>query len=151
MKKFKYQFETVLNVKEKKEEQLKRELMHLQALKLKQEQILQQIKEERTKANSQKNRENEAGLNISTLIYYEQYVNSLRLEIENTNEKIKELMEQAENKRKEVVEASKVKKILEKLKSKDLNEFNRIIIAHEQKELDEAAVNKFNRKEQKSY
>ena len=47
MKKFQFKFETVLKVKEKKEEALKHELMKLQALKIEQEQLLSRIDDEK--------------------------------------------------------------------------------------------------------
>lgn len=149
MKKFQFKFETVLKVKEKKEEQLKRELFKLNALQYEQHQILEKIREEKTKTTHDKSFESVT--DIQSLIYFEQYLNLLRKQIDDTNKRIKELQDQINTKRDEVVQASKEKKTFERLKTHHLNEYNKIIISNEQKVLDEIAVNKYNRKEQHNY
>jgi len=151
MKKFQFKFETVLKVKERKEEQLKRELMYIQKLKIEQEQILEKIGAERKKMHEQKGREKQGGTDISTLIYYEAYLNSLRAQIARTEKRIKEFTEKADEKRVEVVEASREKKIFENLKDRHFSVFKKAVLSNEQKQLDEMAVNKYNRKEQHNY
>lgn len=151
MKKFKFRFETVLKVKEKKEEQLKREFMQLIALKIRQENLLKEIEKEKQKMAKEKFNEKQSGTDIQTLIYYEEYCNLLRKEISLTEKKIKELQEKADIKREELIEASKQKKIFEKLKQSDFNEFKALLLKNEQQILDEIAINKFNRGEQKNY
>ncbi|MCE5300216.1 MAG: flagellar export protein FliJ [Spirochaetia bacterium] len=151
MKKFRFKLETVLNVKEQKEELLKTELLKLQAQKIEQEQMLKEIKEKRAYFSRQKSDESKGITDIQSLIYFEQYISSLLIKIDNTKNKIKELEKQADIKRVEVVEASREKKVFEKLKKKEFEEFEKAILYNEQKVLDEIAVNKFNRKEQHSY
>ncbi len=151
MKKFRFKLETVLNVKEKREEQLKHELMRLQALKIQQEQLLKEIKEKRSYISGEKSHNKENGVDIQSLIYYEQYLGVLLHQIDLTKKNIKDFEKKADDKREEVVEASREKKVFEKLKERQFDEFKRMIIYNEQKVLDEAAVSKFNRKEQKSY
>jgi|ERR1035437_2124934 flagellar FliJ protein len=151
MKKFIFKLETVLNVKERREEQLKHELMKLQALKIREEQLLGEVKEKRTYISRQKSDENKKGTDIQNLIHFEQYLGVLLKKIDDTQKSIKVLEEKADIKRVEVVEASREKKVFEKLKEKQFGEFQRIVIQNEQKVLDEMAVTRFNRKEQKSY
>lgn len=151
MKKFIFKLETVLNVKERREEQLKHELMKLQALKIQEEQLLGEVKEKRAYISRQKSDENKQGTDIQNLIYFEQYLGVLLKKIDDTKKSIKVLEEKADIKRVEVVEASREKKVFEKLKEKQFGEFQRIVIQNEQKVLDEMAVTRFNRKEQKSY
>ncbi len=151
MKKFKFRFDTVLRVKEKKEEQLKREFMQIIALKIQQENLLKEIEKEKKNIIKEKYDEKQTGTDIQTLIYYEEYCNFLRKEINLTEKKIKELQEKADMKREELIEASKQKKIFERLKQSDFQKFKAIVLKNEQQVLDEAAVNKYNRGEQKSY
>lgn len=151
MKKFQFKLETVLKVKEKKEEQLKRELMKLQAMKIEQEQILKLIEQEKNGAMKDKAREKGAGTDIMSIVLFEKYLNSLRLQISITEKNIKELENLSDEKRTEVVEASREKKIFEKLKEKHRDIFNKIVENNEQKQLDEIAVSKYNRKEQHNY
>lgn len=151
MKKFQFKLETVLNVKERREEQLKHELMKLQALKIQEEQLLAEVKEKRAHISKQKSDENKKGTDIQSLIHFEQYLGVLLKKIDDTKKSIKVLGEKADIKREEVVEASREKKVFEKLKEKQYAEFQRVVIQNEQKMLDEMAVAKFNRKEQRSY
>jgi flagellar protein FliJ len=151
MKKFKFKLETVLNVKERKEELLRHELMKLQALKLQEEQLLEEVKQQRIKISQEKAVENKKGTDIQSLRYFEQYLSVLLKKIDDTKKSIKALEKKADKKREEVVEASREKKVFEKLKEKQFDEFKRLVVQNEQKALDEMAVSKFNRKEQKSY
>ena len=151
MKKFKFKLETVLNVKEKKEEQLKHELLKLQALRIQEEQLLAEAKEKRAYISMEKSNENKKGTDIQSLIHFEQYLGVLLRKIDDTKKNIKVLEKKADIKREEVVEASREKKVFEKLKEKQFGEFLKVVNENEQKVLDEMAVSKFNRKEQKSY
>jgi flagellar FliJ protein len=151
MKKFRFKFETVLNVKEKKEEALKRELMKLQALKIEQEQLLARIDEEKKSMAHAKGAEKVHGTNIQQLRYFEQYISVLRRQMDLTNKKIEELEGKVTDKRHEVVEASKEKKTFERLKDKHYTGFKKMVIDNEQKQLDEMAISKYNRKEQHNY
>lgn len=151
MKKFKFKLETVLNVKERKEEQLKHELMQIQALKIREEQLLSEVKEKRAYISMEKSDENKKGTDIQNLVNFEQYLGVLLKKIDDTQNSIKVLEKKADIKRVEVVEASRQKKVFEKLKEKQFGEFQKVVIQNEQKVLDEMAVSKFNRKEQKSY
>lgn len=151
MKKFSFKFETVLRVKEKKEEELKRALMRLQALRIEQEQLLEKIDNEKRRVYGAKAAEKQGGVDIMSLVNYEAYLNNLRRKISAAEKKIKELEKKADDKRVEVIEASKEKKIFEKLKEKHFSEFKKTIVSNEQKQLDEIAVNKYNRDEQRTY
>lgn len=151
MKKFQFKFQTVLNVKEQKEEALKRELMKLQALKIEQEQLLARIDEEKTSMSRQKGAEKERGTNIEQLRNFEQYISVLRHQMKLTIKKIMELEGRVANKRTEVVEASKEKKTFERLKDRHFTGFKKMVLDNEQKQLDEMAISKFNRKEQHNY
>jgi len=151
MKKFSFSLQTVLSVKERKEEELKRELMKLQALKLEQQLLLAEIENEKRAAYREKFKHHHAGTDISLLRQFEEYISALRAAVTKTENKIKELENKADKKRNEVVEASKEKKILEKLKERDFGEFKKIVLKNEQDVLDEIAISKYNRKEQKSF
>jgi flagellar protein FliJ len=151
MKKFQFKFETVLHVKEKKEEQLKHELMKLQSLKIEQEQLLARINEEKSITAKEKGRENERGTDIQQLQFFEQYLNTLRSQIKTTELRIMDFEEKVDEKRVAVVEASREKKTFERLKGRHFTVFNKMVADNEQKQLDEIAISKYNRKEQHNY
>lgn len=151
MKKFQFKFQTVLKVKEQKEEELKRELMRLQALKLEQQMLLAEIENEKRASHKEKSKHHHSGTDISLLRQFEEYINALRSQVALTEKRIKDLEKKADIKRVEVVEASKEKKVLEKLKDRDFAEFKKVVLKNEQDVLDEIAISKYNRKEQKSF
>jgi len=150
MKKFQFKFETVLKVKENKEQELKKELLKLIALKTEQEMMLNDINLEKKRISQEKLNNKSELLNIQSYIFYENYINSLRRQITSIEKVIKELEKRADDKREEVIEASKEKKIFEKLKERHYENFKKLVIQNEQKVLDEIAIGKFNRKEQRS-
>jgi flagellar FliJ protein len=151
MKKFKFKLETVLNVKERKEEKLKHELLKLHSLRQEQEILLNETKEKRTYITNEKSERSSGSTDIQSLLFYEQYLTRLLRQIDLTKEKIRELEGLADKKRLEVVEASREKKVFEKLKDKQFEVFNKMVLYNEQLVLDEMAVSKFNRKEQHNY
>ena len=77
-------------------------------------------------------------------------MNLLRKNVEITEKKIKDFEKKADIKRVAVVVASKEKKVFEKLKNKQYEQFKVMVLQNEQKTLDEIAVSKYNRKEQRS-
>lgn len=74
------------------------------------------------------------------------YMQKIEEEIELQNELIKRLTAKIETTRLELIEAQKHRKMLEKLKEKDYEKYKEMIKSLEQKELDELAVLKFNKK-----
>jgi flagellar FliJ protein len=148
MKKFQFRLDTVLRVKERKEEKLKHELMHLNAMKQEAENKLSALKLKIIEKNKEKNIEKISMKDISGLLYHEEHYNMLRMQSEDTRLKIIEIGKLVDKKREEVVAASKEKKIFEKLKERDFKLFEKTLLMNEQKQLDEVAISKFNRKEQ---
>jgi flagellar FliJ protein len=151
MKKFRFKLETVLNVKEKREEQLKHELLRLNGLKQEQEKILKETKEKRAYIVNEKRGESVGRTDVQTFLFYDQHIEVLLSKIDNTVAKIGELERRVDKKRSEVVEASREKKVYEKLKEKQFEAFRKMVIFNEQQVLDEVAVSKYNRKEQHNY
>jgi flagellar FliJ protein len=151
MKKFQFRLETVLRVKERKEEKLKHELMHLNAMKQEQEKKLAALKLKIIENNKMKNIEKMSMTDISGLLHHEQHFNLLRMQSEDTRLKILEIGKLIDKKREEVVAASKEKKTFEKLRERDFKIFEKTLLMNEQKQLDEVAISKFNRKEQHTW
>ncbi len=151
MKKFSFRLQTVLNIKEQKEEKLKNELLQINALKAKQELLLREL----DKAKKQKGREKQQcqteGTSIERLVFFEKHIQGLIKKIEDTEKKIQELNKLYDKKRQEVIQATKEKKIFEKLKERDFRLFNKAVSDAEQKSLDEIAISKYNRKEQHNF
>jgi len=151
MKKFSFRLQTVLNVKEQKEEKLKNELLKLNALKAKQEILLRELDAVKKQKGREKQQCQSEGTSIDRLVHFEKHIQSLMAKIDDTEKKIKELERMSDKKREEVVQATKEKKVFEKLKERDFRVFNKAISDAEQKALDEIAISKYNRREQHNY
>jgi len=151
MKKFRFKLQTVLDVKERKEEMLRHELMKLQALKLEQEQLKKKIREEKASAAHEKGRHIGAGCDITRLRQFEEYISALLGQIDRAERQIQKLQAEVSSKRDEVIQDSKETKTFTRLKDRHFDVFKKMVIDNEQKQLDEMAVNKYNRKEQHNY
>ena len=151
MKKFSFRLQTVLNVKEQKEEKLKNDLLRLNALKAKQQLLLKELETTIKQKGKEKQQNQAEGTSIEKLMYYEKHIQHLMHKIDDTEKKIKEIENMSDKKRVEVIQASKEKKVFEKLKERDFRVFNKAISDAEQKALDEIAISKYNRKEQHNY
>lgn len=83
--------------------------------------------------------------NVNELMQQHLYIQTMEEKIEQQNQLIYIKKGQVEEARVELVVAQKDRKIMEKLKEKDHNDYQENINSQEQKELDEMAVLRFNR------
>lgn len=83
--------------------------------------------------------------NVNELMQQHLYVQNIEEKIEEQNNVIYVKKNQVEEARVELVIAQKDRKIMEKLKEKDHNDYKEDMKSMEQKELDEIAVLRFNR------
>lgn len=85
-------------------------------------------------------------LHVDDLSRYVSYVEQVRENEDKQNIIIAQVSEQLENKRKELLEAVKKRKVIEKLKERHAEEYEDAARAFEQKNSDEMAVLKFGRR-----
>lgn len=147
MNRFRFRFESLLKVREAEEEVKKREfgvvLGHLKHEKDQFNRINDSI------ASHDENRENAAEGKVTTprkLFHDFQY--SQRLEREKSEQKktLDSVQEVVEEKRKDVVEATKKKKIFDRLREKDQAEHDHAVLKEEQALIDELSTVRFNNK-----
>lgn len=122
MKKFEFRLNKVLNYKKNIEEMKKQELAKAMRLLLE-----AQIKASQLKRDKSHQIERMTGLlenDIYGRLLYDQYILSLNFHIKKAEELIKERSYLTEQKRNELIEASKSRRIFEKLKEKRLEDFN---------------------------
>ena len=89
-------------------------------------------------------RKQEEGTTISDVFLYLPFIEQLSKDIEKQKKNVLELENDVEQKRLDLVEATKKKKTLEKLKEKGLKAYKEEITKNEQEFLNEVAVNRYN-------
>ncbi|MCM8773675.1 MAG: flagellar export protein FliJ [Candidatus Omnitrophica bacterium] len=150
MPEFKFRLEKVLELRKKKEEERQRELAMLKELLLREEQFLKELKEKDCKMREEISvlqAHNHKPIDIEELIRYTDYLEKLREKIISQIENIKKLIEDTEKKRGELIDASKEKKIMEKLKDNQFKKFKETVDSWERKILDEIGTINYSKEE----
>ncbi|MDH4156005.1 MAG: flagellar export protein FliJ [candidate division Zixibacteria bacterium] len=140
MKKFRYRLQTLLRVKEHIEREKQKEhagalsQVHLQR------QQLSQIGRSKEAALSDQRASMLEQLSVAEMLIYSRYLVKLKKDMLSGSELLKVLQQRAEKKRQALLEATKQKKIYEKLKERQQENFNRDVLRLETKENDEVAI-----------
>lgn len=138
MKAYSFSMEKILNLRETKEKDIIEDMGKIQRKLQVQKDTLNELKEdvENINKNSFKN--------ILDLQYQSLCKSKIREDIDRQTQIINLTNVKLEQTRRELIEAQKDRKVMEKLKEKDQEKYYEKIRYEEQKELDEIAVLKFN-------
>ena len=141
MKKFKYRLETLLKVKTQVEKEKQRQhALTLQKV-YDQKNLLTQIDHTRQE-NMNRQRDYLIGsLSLAEMLIYSRYFLKLKRDTVAGREILIGLEKEEDKKRQDLVQASKERKIYDKLKEKQREKYNAVIELTEKKELDEVATN----------
>jgi len=142
MKKFRFPLETVLDYKQQV----------LDALQVEHGAILAQIRAQETKIeemetayrqlNGEFARRKLEGITIVDAMKYDQYLRAMERQLEDAYKHLELLKQQAEKKRREVVEAKKETSSIEKLREKKLDGYNKAVQKSEEAMIDELVMTK---------
>jgi len=146
---FKFRLEKVLEMRLRKEQEKEKELADLKMLQAREEVFLEQLKEEGKKTKesiSEIQDKTESSLDLKELISYYEYLENIGERISVQIEQIKLVIESIEKKRGELIEASKERKVIEKLKDNQFKKFKQELEQTERKFLDEIGTINHNRK-----
>ena len=141
---YNFNLESVLNHRKLIGENLQKELAILRLSLLDEREKLGKYKESRSKFLEELKRKQEEGTTISDVFLYLPFIEQLSKDIEKQKKNVLELENDVEQKRLDLVEATKKKKTLEKLKEKGLKAYKEEITKNEQEFLNEVAVNRYN-------
>ena len=142
---FRFRFRNVLRFREAKEEQKKQELgIKLNRLKHAEDE-LNGIVNTSKKHDIMMEKSAQGRTSVRTLIYNYFYARFLDKSKSNQEKTVDVAKEDVEAKRIELIEATKKKKILERLKERELEDYNRAIVKEEQTLIDEIATQRFDR------
>jgi flagellar protein FliJ len=150
MKKFAFRLETLLHYRKNLEEKeqavlfqlfsrLQRESNHLQDLQEKHQETLEELTQMRAE-----------GAVYGETSWFYLYLDRLRFEMRRSSERIRQLEQDIQEQKAVLVEASKKKKILDSLKTKEKKAFISAVDKQEQKAVDEIVVIRFPHKQNQS-
>jgi flagellar FliJ protein len=143
MKKFKYRLQALLKAREHIEKE--RQKQHAAALHqvYNQQQTLSRIAQDKQDTLSGQRRVMTGSVSVAELLVYTRHILKLKREILAGRELLNVLQKDEGEKRRFLLEASKERKIYEKLKERQQEQFNYAVEQHATKENDEAALNSF--------
>ena len=143
MKKFRYRLEPILKIRSHTEKQRQKE--HAVALQqvYRQKEQLSEIDRERERTFEFQRSRLQGPFRTHQLLAGSRYLVRLKRDTMTGGELLKGLEREAERKRLQLVEASKQRKIYEKLRERQETKFNQEVEQHERKTLDELAVTTF--------
>lgn len=147
MKGYQFKLQKVLDVRKVKEDLIGARVAelekiietqkgHLLFLEGRKEEVLVKRREER---------ETEGNFQIEEEMFYEWYLENLEKKVEIVKTSLKQLEEQMRKTREELIEAAVDRKIMEKLKDKDYENFKVEVIRNDQKNLDEITIHRYKR------
>lgn len=133
---------TLLKYRKSIEDQSKIELANLMNKQKKEEEKLDDIRD------AQRLAQNELKLNHQKSGAYLIYMDDLSKQSAEQKNAIKKINNEVIEKREQVIEISKARKIIEKVQEKRLEQYKQHLLKQESKMLDEIATNKFSRKDE---
>lgn len=140
---FKYKLEPILNLKEKMEDNKKRELGLANQLYESAKTEKAKLVEARNKAYEEAKIQNSNRVNIEHLKQLNQYLNYMKQEIHHKEQEIIKSAIKVDEKRSELIEAVKERKILENLKEIKLEEYKEEETRKENNIIDEIVTYKY--------
>ena len=147
MKKYKFRLEPVLELRAKKLDEKRLELAEIQKLISDEQKLKDDLELRKKNANEEliKLYSDENSLKIHEIELYKGFLAKTQIEINQKEEKIKQITFFLKAKQTEVNEALKEKKILEKLKEKEKEKYINDFLKLEAKELDDIASSRYER------
>ena len=144
MKQFEFRLQKVMETTRAREELQKKELaMALAELDRNETQLEQMLDHLEQEVEQFADRRKKKAIKVSTLVQYASYTDNLLAEIDRQRRDIEKLARLADEQRDKLIEITRDKKILEKLKEKRFAEYRRKLRQVEQKFMDEISSRSF--------
>jgi len=138
--------EPVLNHRRLVEETLQKDLAILKISLIDENERLITYEESRVQLLEELQQIQKEGTTTSDILLYLPFIEQVSKDIERQKKRVLELEKQVEQNLKDLLEATKNKKALQKLKEKAFKTYNQKLIKNEQDFLNEVAVSQFNRR-----
>lgn len=143
---YKFNLQPLLNHRRYQEEVLQKELAQSRNRLTAEQNKLRRLKEKKREySQTLQHRQKEKGT-VSDLILYLRYLDRLSTELEHQRQQVVAAEKDLKNKRNNLIEIMKKRKILEKLKQKRSEIYQQQILKNERKFMDEVAAKQFSTK-----
>lgn len=145
MKEYRFNLESVLKHRRLVEESLQKDLAILKISLIDENERLITYEDSRVKLLEELQQIQKKGTTTSDVLLYLPFIEQVSKDIDRQKERVLKLEKQVEQNRKDLLEATKKKKALQKLKEKAFKAYNQKLIKNEQDFLNEVSVSQFNR------
>ena len=142
---YRFNLEPVLNHRRLVEETLQKDLALLKISLIDENKRLITYEESRGKLLEELQKIQKEGTTTSDILLYLPYIEQVSKDIKRQKKRVLELEKKVEQNLKDLLEATKKKKALQKLKEKAFKAYNQKLIKNEQEFFNEVAVSQFNR------
>ncbi|MDK2896262.1 MAG: Flagellar FliJ protein [Candidatus Atribacteria bacterium] len=143
---YQFKLQKVLDTRKIRQELIETKLVELERLAGSQKEHLKLVLHQREKMAVERSEERQTGeIVVDTEVFYQQYLEVLTRKAEEIKRYLFELEERIKETKKELLQASMERKIVEKLKDKDYQSFVLDLERNNQKQLDEVAIQSFRR------
>jgi len=146
MNRYKFKLQRVLDVKNIYREKRRRELQNSMTKLTREENVLKGLSENLDGSQNEMKKKRMKTMTGFELSFYYKYFNYLSALIDVQNKKIAQAKNEVTKRREKLIEATKEKEILEKLKERTWESYSRELKKEEQKLSDEISSNNFFRK-----
>lgn len=143
MPSYKFKLQRVLEYRERREELLQQELAALMMALLKEQDELNRLISSYRKNENELKVKREKKIDLKEIDIYRKFLERMKEKIISQRNRVVHLSNLVSNKREELIEASKEKKVLERLKEKDFGKYLLNLDRKERAFLDELALGKF--------
>ncbi|MBP9014890.1 MAG: flagellar export protein FliJ [Candidatus Atribacteria bacterium] len=147
MKGYQFKLQKVLDVRKVKENLIGARVAELEKIIETQKGHLLFLEEKRGEVlvKRREERETEDNFKVEEEMFYEWYLENLERKVEIVRNSLKQLEEQMRKTREELIKAAVDRKVMEKLKDKDYENFKIEVIKNDQKILDEITIHRYKR------
>ena len=147
MKGYQFKLQKVLDVRKVKENLIGARVAELEKIIETQKGHLLFLEEKRGEVlvKRREERETEDNFKVEEEMFYEWYLENLERKVEIVRNSLKQLEEQMRKTREELIKAAVDRKVMEKLKDKDYENFKIEVIKNKQKILDEITIHRYKR------
>ena len=147
MKPFTFKLQSALDLKLKQEEQQKEFMGKLQRSYQEQMELLNRFEERLLYLQNQLRKQQRNSIELDKIRSYEEYLPILHGKIEDQSAQVERILAEIHKAREVLVALMQERKVLEKLRLKKLQEYQKQVLLEEQKHIDEMATNSFLNKE----
>lgn len=143
---YKFTLEPLLNHRKSVEDNLQKELGVCKTCLAEENRKLRTYKKEKNRVLGEMQQKQQEGITVSENLLYFDFIDRLSRDLDKQKQRLSEVKKKYNRKHNELIEAVKKRRILEKLKEKQLDEYNQRLEKSEQNFINEVAISQFNRK-----